>query len=374
LTTQIEATGNNEGLCSLWRKAKDYYQRRLWHQLTGILLDLVKREELQKGDDLWQLYTNVIADFEIKLNPLSLVDMCTPVVNRFDDAEEALQFLEKIGDKVKANTEAFVMTRVLIGKLQLVQFKDIAKTKAIVEEIDGLLSDVEGVGKVHAHFYLLCTDLYKLEGDHANYYRSALRYLGCSSLSDLSTEEQQGHAVRLCLAALLGKDVYNFGELLAHPVLSSMKGTSDEWLVNLLLAFNSGNVETYQQLRTQWSKQPDLNSNQEILYEKLCLLVLMEMTFRRDANDRQITFNDVAKQTGLSEDKVELLVMKALSKGLVKGQIDQVDQTVNLTWVQPRVLDKDQVKTIMGKIAILNESIKSMENMIEHSAGEILTA
>ena len=66
LTTQIEATGNNEGLCSLWRKAKDYYQRRLWHQLTGILLDLVKREELQKGDDLWQLYTNVIADFEIK--------------------------------------------------------------------------------------------------------------------------------------------------------------------------------------------------------------------------------------------------------------------------------------------------------------------
>lgn len=190
----------------------------------------------------------------------------------------------------------------------------------------------------------------------------------------MSTEEQQGHAVRLCLAALLGKDVYNFGELLAHPVLSSMKGTSDEWLVNLLLAFNSGNVETYQQLRTQWSKQPDLNSNQEILYEKLCLLVLMEMTFRRDANDRQITFNDVAKQTGLSEDKVELLVMKALSKGLVKGQIDQVDQTVNLTWVQPRVLDKDQVKTIMGKIAILNESIKSMENMIEHSAGEILTA
>ena len=66
LTTQIDSTSSNEDLASLWRKAKDYHQRRLWHQLTGVLLNLVKRDELQKGDDLWQLYTNVIADFEIK--------------------------------------------------------------------------------------------------------------------------------------------------------------------------------------------------------------------------------------------------------------------------------------------------------------------
>ena len=92
---------------------------------------------------------------------MSLVDICTPIVNGFKDAEEAVQFLEKIGDKVKANTEAFVMTRVLVGKLQLVQFKDTAKTKAIVEEIEGLLSDIEGVGKVHAHYYLLATELHK---------------------------------------------------------------------------------------------------------------------------------------------------------------------------------------------------------------------
>ena len=102
-------------------------------------------------------------------------------------------------------------------------------------------------------------------------------------------------------------------------------------------------------------------------------ILLMEITFRRDANDRQITFFDVSQQTSLSEDKVELLVMKALSKGLVKGHIDQVEQTINLSWVQPRVLDRDQLKTIMAKISTLNDSIKSMENMIENNAGEILT-
>lgn len=41
--------------------------------------------------------------------------------------------------------------------------------------------------------------------------------------------------------------------------------------------------------------------------------------------------------------QVEMLVMKALSLGLVKGSIDEIDQKVHMTWVQPRVLDLQQV-------------------------------
>lgn len=38
--------------------------------------------------------------------------------------------------------------------------------------------------------------------------------------------------------------------------------------------------------------------------------------------------------------------MKALSVGLVKGSIDEVDGRVHMTWVQPRVLDLQQVRPL----------------------------
>lgn len=49
------------------------------------------------------------------------------------------------------------------------------------------------------------------------------------------------------------------------------------------------------------------------------------------------------KKLSLFIDQVELLVMKALSLGLVRGSIDEIEQKCHMTWVQPRVLDRKQV-------------------------------
>ena len=40
---------------------------------------------------------------------------------------------------------------------------------------------------------------------------------------------------------------------------------------------------------------------------------------------------------------MESLIIRALSLNLVKGSIDEVDEKVHMTWVQPRVLSVEQV-------------------------------
>jgi len=359
-------------LAERWGRIEELYNKKLWHQLTLQLQQIVKLPVMQEGDKLIVLYNSFIADFESKLNPLSLVQMAMAVLERFEKAEEGIAFLEKVGDKVKENDEAAALIKIMIGKIKLHKYDQRRETQDLIEEVDKTLSEIDGVSPVHSHFYLLASDLYRIEGKHSDFYRSSLRFLGCTDYF-LSKEEQSKYAFFLSLAALLGEGVYNFGELLAHKILESLQGTENDWLTELLFAFNSGDVAKFRQLKPKWATQPDLAANETLLFEKVCLLCLMEMTFRREATQRVISFQQIAKETTLPVDQVELLIMKALSQDLVKGKIDQVDGTVHMTWVQPRVLNKDQVKVMMNKISTWSESVASMENLIENKAGEILT-
>ncbi|XP_064089524.1 26S proteasome non-ATPase regulatory subunit 13-like [Macrobrachium nipponense] len=228
-------------------------------------------------------------------------------------------------------------------------------------------------GPLYLVFYLLASELYCRSGAHSDYYRAALRYLGCTDSEGLDNETRCKQAFYLGLAALLGEGIYNFGELLAHPILETLKGSSSEWLLELLLVFNQGNIRKFESMRPQWSTQLDLVTKENQLREKIRLLCLMEMTFQRKAWDRQLTFAEIAKETGLLENQVEVMVMRALSLGLVRGTIDQVDNKVNITWVQPRVLDKKQLALMMERLTEWCKDVNSMQNLLQEQASSILT-
>jgi 26S proteasome regulatory subunit N9 len=67
------------------------------------------------------------------------------------------------------------------------------------------------------------------------------------------------------------------------------------------------------------------------LRQKLCLMTLMEIVFRRPKEERsKITFQSIATETRVAPPEVEHLVMKALSLGLIKGSIDEVDAIVTV--------------------------------------------
>lgn len=118
---------------------------------------------------------------------------------------------------------------------------------------------------------------FRIQGDHAQYYRTALRYLGCIELSSLNDETKHQHAFFLGLAALLGEGVYNLGELLAHPILESLKRYDTVWLIQLLYAFNAGDITKFESMKTKWSAIADLAAQELFLRQKISLLCLMEV-------------------------------------------------------------------------------------------------
>lgn len=74
----------------------------------------------------------------------------------------------------------------------------------------------------------------------------------------------------------------------------------------------------------------------------------------------------VSDAPDVSLPQVELLVMKALSVGLIKGNIDEVDQKVQMTWVQPRVLDLQQVGPSFGFVYCNRRGYTFLEQVEMH--------
>ena len=97
--------------------------------------------------------------------------------------------------------------------------------QSLIEELEVLINEIDRVGFVHGQFYMLASRFYMKEGSHADYYRASLHFLGCTELNSLAKDDRIDQAFKLSLAALLGKDIFNFGELLAHPILDDLKGT-----------------------------------------------------------------------------------------------------------------------------------------------------
>nr|CAG4640850.1 EOG090X05V9 [Eulimnadia texana] len=367
------ASSSDKALAEEWAKLENLHTKKLWHQLTLEILEFVKHPALQTGKELVQLYENFIADFENKINQLTLVEICSFIIRQIETSDERLNFLTQLAEKVQASKEALALCKILAGNIKLHELNDQAGAKLLMEEIDKVLDETDGITPVHGRYYLLCSDFYRIQAKHADYYRAALRYLGCTDLDTLSADEKQKQAFQLGLAALLGQGIYNIGELLAHPVLEQLQQTEHKWLIDLLYALNCGDINGFENLKKFWSSQPDLVANELKIRQKITLLALMEMTFKRPATDRNLSFPDIALATGVPENQVELLVMKALAQGLLRGTIDQVNRTAHFTWVQPRVLDKAQLASMIQRLDLWCKDIESMESLVETKAQDILT-
>ncbi|KAJ3191879.1 26S proteasome regulatory subunit, partial [Dinochytrium kinnereticum] len=274
------------------------------------------------------------------MNQLSLIQYVLKACQTIPDTKKSLEFVTAQITRLKGkpeHTDAYTLAVTITAHLKLTA-GDLVGCKADLDEAEKLLDEIPGTEPtINASFYRVAAEYYNVKSALPEYYKNALLYLSCVNLEDIPEPERRERAYQLALSALLGEGIYNFGELantysypaqLMHPILDS---TPSDWLRELLFCFNRGDAETFNKVsrHPEFLKTPLLVKSLPQLNQKLCLMSLIESVFRRDKDERsRLTFEMICKDTGVALDEVEHLVMKALSLGLIKGSIDEIQKTV----------------------------------------------
>ena len=72
--------------------------------------------------------------------------------------------------------------------------------------------------------------------------------------------------------------------------------------------------------------------------------------------------------------EIEILIMKALSLGLVRGSIDQVAEIARINWVQPKVLDMKQIDNMRVRLKDWDSSVNQLGHWIEGVGKDVWAA
>ena len=228
-----------------------------------------------------------------------------------------------------------------------------------------------------SYFYKLCATFQKKKESPPEFYRSTLQYLTYTPIDTLDKNEQCEIARDLCLAAFVAETIFTFGELIQHPVLSSLDGTEFAWMPSMLKALNVGNITDYDTLCAAEAGKiggfPIMLSNQALLRQKLSIAALIELIFQRKADQRLIPFANIASGCGVPADQVELLLIKALSLKLIRGTIDEVDQNINITWAIPHALDMAQIAVMKDNIGDWRTKTEGTMKFVEDESPELFT-
>ncbi|MCJ1481075.1 26S proteasome regulatory subunit [Schaereria dolodes] len=353
---------------------EDYWDRKLWHQLTDVLEEYF--HDPASASQRLPLFRSFILSFAEKINQLNFVSLGLLAASQCSDDHERLIFLTHLTEKVDkpSSQDAYVYALVAASEVKL-RLQDLEGARKDLNKAESILDTFDSVEtEVHATFYRTNASFYQAKLDFAAYYRNALLYLACIDLKTLTPQDSQTRAYDLSVAALISDSIYNFGELLLHPILNSLTNTEHAWLRELLFAFNRGDLAAYNVLENNLLKCSLLEEHKTFLWQKISLSALTEAVFRRPPHDRAMTFATISQETHVQPQEIEILIMKALSLGLLRGSIDQVAEIARINWVQPKVLDMKQIDNMRLRLKDWDSSVNQLGHWIEGVGKDVWAA
>lgn len=225
---------------------------------------------------------------------------------------------------------------------------------------------------IYSCYHRVSSQYYLTVGPPELYFSNTLSYISYTPVDEILPEDRITISVNISIAALIGKNIYNFGEILQAPVFKHLINTPYQWLYDLINVINEGNIDNFNIIIGEHMKdiqsQSALSSKLDVIKQKAVIMALLQLIFNKPTKNRVISFDEVCKATKMPMDQVEYIVMRAMSHDLIKGEIDQVKQLITITYLKPKVLTIDEIRSLSKSIGVWIDNIHHLYVDIEDHA------
>ncbi|GKY95918.1 26S proteasome non-ATPase regulatory subunit 13 [Mayamaea pseudoterrestris] len=398
-----------------FQSLSNYVEQKHWHQLTVAVLDKLRdsNETALDPEIMLKLLENVLSKLQPQLNVVSYAIIVATVASKLPSVSDSRSVLENCLETVLGEdnhddenqnysaAKLYLQSKLVSTTLQQQETQQVSQnttstsndnTAATLasmkmtlqqnaKQLEMMFSSSSSL--VHVAHYEASMNYYKLVGPPERFVAECLSYLqyysdsndGSSNVSKTSTSDKNktknvALAVDLIVAALVGEGVYDLQRILQTSIVQALvENESYTWLVQLLQTCADGNVVHFNALSQTHAndiqQHPALVHGASVVYEKLTLMALVHYIFDKPSNERILSFDEIAARLHVELDQVEWVCMRALSVHLIEGSLDQVSQTLQVTWVLPRVLDQEQTKQLARRFGDWAEKVVSMKEYMQ---------
>lgn len=336
---------------------------KLYHELTGALLTLLEKPHIA-CDLKIQIFETVVHPIRSSINLLRFVQLLSYCSENLDP-KVALEHLCKYDAFLEKDVEANLMHQIAKAH-HMLKDNQLKQCETLLEDVKEKVQQTMNLNiHVHSAYYRASAELNKVSKNFSQCYRDWIMYLTYTSINDIPEKERPGIAVEITTCAIIVHDSCSLGELIRQPIIEFyLKGSEHQWLYEMLIIFNEGQLQLFKEALEKYKGKiihTELAGREIELRKKITLIALLNLAFSKPNKQRILTFQEIADHCDIQLQDVEPFVLKALALKLIKGHIDQLRQVVQVTWLQPRILDMGKLQNVTKR---MEDWIESTNNLV----------
>lgn len=243
-----------------------------------------------------------------------------------------------------------------------------------------MLQGVIGLNIIAHKFYnFALMNYYKALNKSELFVKYALLYLAYTPLNNLDESEQIEIGTHICIYSIISEDVYNIGEIIQLPLINVCIKNNEQnnWLYKLIYAYNEGSIDMFNDVVKQYKDNIQnslLKNYEQNMIKKITLLALMDLAFKKKKQRSDIFFSEISQHCKVDINQVEKMLITAKSKNILSCQINEIQKSVKITWVKPRVLNNEKIYLMKESIDKWIVHSKNLLSYVEDLSVELLVS